>query len=233
MDLKPFLELDLLSIKDSLVPELKRFCKANFNVEEIFTRASELKYTNEIKSYFTEQLREPDDEFVRFMCAHIYEGYKNAQVIERFRPIVKTALNHLINEMMNERITSALKTSEETVEPPPATEAANTEPEAESKSAIVTTEDEMQGFYIIRAILANEFDIEKITYKDTVHYFSVLYNDMPTRWICRLRINESKIVLSLPNDETRAEDRIELDTLNDIYKHKDRLLASARRFFNG
>jgi hypothetical protein len=109
MDLKPFLEVDLLSLKDTQIPELKQFCKANFDAELLFSHASELKYSNEIKRYFGEQLNAPSDDFVNFMLAHIYGGRKTQAIVEKFRPLVKKSLNNMISEMMNEKITSALK----------------------------------------------------------------------------------------------------------------------------
>ena len=35
MDLVPFLEIDMLNLKDSSINELKKFCKANFDKEKI------------------------------------------------------------------------------------------------------------------------------------------------------------------------------------------------------
>lgn len=228
MDLSPFLELDILNIKEGLVPELKRFSKANFDAGEIFSRASELKYTNEIKSYFSEQLRDPSDEFVKFMLSHAYDGMKTAAVVERFRPVVKTALNDLIGEMMNDRITSALKKDSA-----PVPEEAAVAPQIDESAAynqVVTTEEEIQAFFIVKAILAGNFDISRITYKDTISYFAILYDGMVTKWICRLRLNGGKKYICLP-DESGKEARHELSGLDDIYRFKDGLLASAKRFF--
>ena len=231
MDLKPFLELDLLDLKEPLVPELKRFCKNNFDATEIFSRASELKYSNELKAYFSGQLRDPDDEFLKFMIAQCYDGVRTAQVVERFRPIVKASLNSLIGEMMNDRITSALKSdATPIVEPDPgANVELDTDESDAARSFVVTTEEEMQAFYIVKAILASEVDISMITFKDTVHYFSVLYNDMPTRWICRLRLRENRKQISLP-DESGREARLELLSIDDIFNYKDALIDSAKRF---
>ena len=232
MDLTPFLELDILNIKEALVPELKRFSKANFDAGEIFSRASELKYSGEIKAYFINQLRDPDDEFVRFMLSHAYDGVKTAAVIDKFRPVVKTALNSLIGEMMNERITSALKNdSTPAPETPPEVDAPSGPEPVSSRSQIVTTEEEIQAFYITKAILAESVDIALVTYKDTQNYFSVLYNDMPTRWICRFSLSERVKYLGLP-DDSGTEVRHELVGIDDIYKFKDELISSAKRFFD-
>jgi hypothetical protein len=48
MDAKPFLELDLLDIKEPLVEEVKKFSKSAFELDNILVTASELKYMREI-----------------------------------------------------------------------------------------------------------------------------------------------------------------------------------------
>jgi hypothetical protein len=227
MDSAPFLELDLLRFRDTIVPELKRFCKSEFKSDEIFDRASELKYSNDIKKYFAEQLMNPSDDFVRDMLtlSKTYEKMKTAVIIEKFKPIVKTALNSFINETMNDRISSALN-------PPQKVTADESEvvEEPETKSKIVTTEDELQAFYIIKAILGGEYDISKITYKDTQNYFAVLYSGMVTKWICRLRLG-TKSSIAFPVGSKGEEERQPIDSIDDIYKFKDRLFAAADRYY--
>lgn len=49
MDKDPFLSINILDIQENQVPELKKFCKAEFDVDSIFSTASELKYANEFK----------------------------------------------------------------------------------------------------------------------------------------------------------------------------------------
>jgi len=228
MDLTPFLELDLLKIKDAIIPELKRFCKSNFNAEEISSRASELKYSNEIKAYFSEQLKEPSDEFVKFMMSSAYEGKKNAAVVEKFRPIVKTSLNSLISEMMSDRITTALKNdSKATEESTNESSAAPVEEPQQSQSA--PTDDEFLAFKIVKAVLAEQMSVDEITHKKTTNYFAILYNDAPSRWVCRLRIGGNKDYIGLPDDEGK-EARSPIASINDIYSFKDAIIAAAKRF---
>lgn len=95
MDNKPFLEINILDIKENLVGELKKFHKSNFNIQEIFDTASELKYSYEIKHLFAQDLQSPTDDLIKYFLSNIYSGLKTQNVIERFRPIVKKALNHI------------------------------------------------------------------------------------------------------------------------------------------
>ncbi len=48
MDEKPFLEFDITEIKDQQIEELKKFHKSYFDLANILSSASELKYTNEV-----------------------------------------------------------------------------------------------------------------------------------------------------------------------------------------
>ena len=65
MDSAPFLEIDILNLKEKSIEELKRFKKDEFAIKEILDSASELKYRSMIKKVLAEQLNEPSDQFVR------------------------------------------------------------------------------------------------------------------------------------------------------------------------
>ena len=234
MDETPFLEMDILNIKESLVPELKRFCKSNFDEAEIFNRASELKYSNEIKKYFTEQLASPSDDFVRFMINCCFKGTKTSPVVEKFRPIVKTSLNSLISEMMNDRITTALKSEiVAKAEPEPESETEpvleSDEAESETQEEILPTEDEFLAYKIIKAILIEHINASHVTYKDTTRYFAVLYKGMPSRWICRFRLGDRKSYIGLPDAEGK-ETLHPIQSVDDIYGFKDQIVEAAKRF---
>ena len=76
MDLVPFLEINMLSIKDSSISELKKFCKDNFDKDKIFSTAEELKYSSLIKNILSSEFENPSEEFVRFILSGIYEWQK-------------------------------------------------------------------------------------------------------------------------------------------------------------
>jgi hypothetical protein len=64
MDTAPFFEFNLLDIRDNQIAELFKFRKDTFNVDNILTTASELKYTREIKQFLEKQWENPSDEFI-------------------------------------------------------------------------------------------------------------------------------------------------------------------------
>ena len=74
MDTKPFLELDMLSLKENAVNQVKAMAKESFNVESLLDSAVELKYTKQIRQIFAEQFENPNEEFVKFFGKQVYEG---------------------------------------------------------------------------------------------------------------------------------------------------------------
>ena len=100
MDLVPFLEINMLQLKDSSINELKKFCKDNFDKDKIFSTAEELKYSSLIKGVLLKEFESPSDDFVRFILTDIYDGQKNQRVIEKFAPVVKRAFSALVNEIV-------------------------------------------------------------------------------------------------------------------------------------
>jgi len=229
MDLKPFFEFDLLDIRENKVAELKKFHKDSFNAEIISSTASELKYINEAKILFTKLQKSPDDAFIKYVLSNIYEGIKTQSIIDRFSDIIKKAFNEFINEFMNDRIISALKTNEDskTVE-----QLITQIPEEIQKvSKIITTEQEMETFYIIKTLLRQYVPHNKITYKDTESYFSILFDNNARKWICRIIIGLNKIILILP-DESKKEVKYILTSIDEIYNYSDKLQEIVSRHIN-
>lgn len=236
MDSDPFLSINVLDIRENQVPELKKFCKSAFDIGSIFSTASELKYAQAFKNVFTSQLAEPSDDFVRFFLQNCYSGQKTSSVIEKFRPILRNALNVLISEMMNDKIKTALGGAGGSVsvaEPKQLAEPAqnaeeSAEPERKTPN-IVTTEEELEAYFIIKNMLADIVPMQDITYKDTESYISILYKANSRKWLCRLRLNGSKKSLILP-DENKREISYPLEDIYQIKTHKDALLQVLNRY---
>ena len=230
MDENPFLTINILDIKDNQVPELKKFCKSEFDIDEIFSTASELKYVQEFKQVFAAQLETPSDEFTKMFLSSCYSGPKTQTVIEKFRPLLRKALLDYISETMNDKIKTALGGSggsvsvpEQKVEETPAAE-----PQQE-KSRIVTTEEELEAYFIIKNLLAEKTDIHNITYKDTESYINMLYKGNTRKWICRLRLTDSQKVLIIP-DENKKEIKHTLKDIYEIQTYKEELEKVLERY---
>ena len=208
-------------MKDSSLNELKKFCKGNFDKEKIFSTAEELKYSSLIKKVLSQQLESPSEDFVRFIISDIYDGQKNQRVIEKFTPIVKKSFSGMINEIVNQKISSAL-TPEDSDEP-------TQEEASEPESKIVTTADELEAYYIIRGMLCEVADVNDIVHRDTESYFGILYKDNNRKPICRINLGTKNKQLLIP-DENKKFERIYIDSLNDLYKYKKQLIEVVKRY---
>lgn len=219
MDKKPFMEINLLDIDEQLIPELKKLTKSSFELDQMLSTASNLKYTREIKAYLENQLINPTPEFTRPIITEVYAGVKTQQVMEQFGPIIKQAFISLINDHINNRLKTAL------VGQPEKTKNAEDEViEKDQKSdGITTTQDEIEGFYITRAILRKIIDVERIHYRDAKSYFAILLDDNNRKTICRLHFNSAsqKYISFLDND--KKEKRHPISGLSDIYNFTDQI----------
>ena len=233
MDTDPFLTINILDIRENQVPELKKFCKSVFDIDAIFSTASTLKYAHEFKEIFAAQLENPTDDFLRLFLQDCYSGQKTQNVLERFRPVLRKALNDYISEMMNDKIKTALggsggtvSASDTTVNDAPAPEA----PAATHKAPeVVTTEEELEAYFIIKNLLSSTVDIHDITYKDTLSYINILYKGNSWKWICRLRLTETQKILIIP-DQDKKEIKYTLNDIYDLSQYKEALTEVLQRY---
>lgn len=230
MDEKPFLEINMLDIKEAQVAELKKFKKSAFNIDEIFNSASQLKYSNEVKNIFSQDLQNPSDGLVKYFLSSVYDGQKTQNVIEKFRPIIKQSLNQFISEMMNDKIKTALGSDDTSVQEDNApVEQPQTIAEPVKENKIVTTEEELEAFFIVKNLLKDIVPINDITYKDNERYMAILINGKTTRWVCRFYFNGGKKYITIP-DGDKKEVRIDVESVYDIENHKDKLVAAVNMY---
>jgi hypothetical protein len=225
MDLTPFLEFDILNIKPNVVSELKKFSKSTFDVESIFSTASELKYSKAIKSLFSNQLKDPTDDFIKYILTGVYDGVKTQNVIDKFRGIVKKALNDYISELMNEKISTALKTDEAAI----STEEQQSLDMPIETSKVNTTDEEIECYYIIKGMLIGAASPNDISYKDNEKYFTLLYKNNIRKTICRINLDTKKKQIMIP-DDNKDFIRYYFESLNDLYNYKDNLIKVVSGF---
>ena len=226
MDSKPFMEFDLLDLQPSLVAELKKLTKPSFDLDEMITSAEELKYTREIRGILVEQLSSPSEDFVRFFAAQLYTGKLTQAIRDRFTEITKRALHQFINERINARLKTALAGPELSVSEESQGQVQPTGVVSDDDAEkIVTTEKELEGFYIVKGILREVVEPDRVAARDTQSYFGILLDDNNRKPICRLHFNRSQKYLGII-DENKKEDRIPIDRLQEIYQYADRLKAT-------
>jgi len=217
MDEKPFMVFDFNTIEESLIPELQKLSKNRFDIDKTLSAASELKYTRAIKKIFAEEAVNPSEEFMRHFASKVYSGKLMPSVKEKFTDLVKKAINLHINEAINDRLKNAMVEEEPSV--------IETEEHTDEKTTlkIVTTDDERDGYYIIKSILREVVSPERVIMRDTQSYCGVLLDDNNRKPLCRLRFNGKQYYLGLIVDNDKNEEKVALDSLDDIFKHGEAL----------
>ena len=228
MDETPFLEFDIAEIKENQIEELKKFHKSYFDVENIINSATELKFTNSVKGIFANELKNPSDEFLRLFISKVYTGKITAKVLTDFSELVKKSINHVISDMITERFKFAIDAEEASLTLEPSVIDTVSPPISEADK-IITTEEELEGFMIIKTICRQKVSINRIIYRDAQSYFSVLLDDNNRKPICRLYFNSaSKKYISFI-DTDKKETKHEINTLDDIFGFSELLLETVER----
>jgi hypothetical protein len=226
MDEKPFLEIDFMDLKNNQIEELKKFHKAYFDLDNILNSANELKYTGELKSILGKEFANPSPELVKLLAKQVYDGIITQKLLEQFTTLVKKSIANHINDIINERLKTALKA--ETVEENKQEQEEVTNPIPEDK--IVTTEEEMEAFFIIKAILRPKITPDRIIYRDAQSYFSIIVDDNNRKPICRLYLNSptNKQIAFVGDD--KKEIKYKIQSLDEIYNYSEQLLNIAEKY---
>lgn len=250
MDEKPFMVINMLDLSDGLIEQLKKFHKSYYDVDNILSTAQELKYTTQLKSVLLNEIFSPADDFVRSIAKKVYSGVINQKVLDQFRPLVANAIENIINDRISDRLGLAMKSSTE-IAVAPAEKATPLNPSSEQSVAesshplpsgivaideekgIVTTQDEIEGFLIVKAILRPIVDISRVTYRDAQTYFAILLDDNNRRPICRLRFNAKTVKYIGLFDAERNETKVEIKSLDDIYNYAEQLRDTVSNYCKG
>ncbi len=236
MDDKPFLEIDLRDLKDADLEQLGKLSKDAFDLEDVLNSASDLKYLREIRQVLERQFDEPDEAFVRFLFNQTRASGRFTQSARaRFSQLVKTALAQLVSDRVSDRLRAALaqeeilETGPETAKGDDADDEAGDGDHAADTNGIVTTEEELESFRIVRAILRRDIDPSRIGYKDSKSRFTVVLDGSRFKPICRLYLNRSVWYIGTL-DEGRQEHKHRIEALEDIYRYADALIETAKRY---
>jgi hypothetical protein len=242
MDEKPFLVLDLAAIDATLLPELAKLTRESFDLDSVMNAAGELKYIGQIKRALAAEFRTPSHEWIKFFASRVYEKNVTSKVREQFETLVPKASAQFLNEQVNERLKTALgddaATSVTVVAPAPErttnvtiseTTSPDSSEDAGSTKLLVTTDEEIEGFQIVRAIVCSEVGVDRVAARDTQTYFGVLLDDNNRKPIARLWFNRGQKYLGV-FDESKQETRLPIDAPQDIYNHADALRKTVANY---
>ncbi|SKB96031.1 hypothetical protein SAMN05660226_04016 [Parapedobacter luteus] len=223
MDEKPFFEFKITDIKDNEIAELRKFHKSVFDLDNISSTASELKYFNELKILVTSEIQNPSEEFVRYFAKQAYPSLVTVKVLEQFTPLVKRVFSQIINDQISERLKSALKKETEESESPA--------PAQEPESLVVTTQDEIDGYLIVKSILRKEIEVGRVFMRDNQSYCGILLDDNNRKPICRFYFTPNRMRIGL-FDKEKKETKHDIERLDDIYSYSEAILQTVNNYLS-
>ncbi|MCA1907806.1 MAG: type I restriction enzyme HsdR N-terminal domain-containing protein [Magnetospirillum sp.] len=235
MDAKPFFEFDMLNYRPAQIEELKKFVIGNFDVTTILETASDLKYGSLLMREIANEIDAPSDEVMRLLIGRVYDGKLTSNVLAKFGPLVQKAMKDTVRELVNQRLSSAMDDTAKIALPVTPSEmikldaSAVVETPADSTRElddIVTTQEEIDGYQIVRAIVREVVKVERVIMRDAKSYCAILLDDNNRKPLCRLHLNRGVKYLGL-FDEGKNEERVRIESLDDIFAYANRLKATA------
>ncbi|MCM2455126.1 restriction endonuclease [Rhizobium sp. CG4] len=220
LDTRPFFVFDVTDFNSGIVNELRKFEKSAFDVDAILATAERLKYTSGIKQVISKLIEEPSEEFVRIVSAGVYDGRMTAQVREMLTGVARTAFREVIMDTVKNRLSSALADTEEVIE--------KIDAPVEDEPEIVTTEEEREGYMIVKAIVRDTISPTRVIMRDQKSYCGILIDNNNRKPLARLHFNRSIKYIGVFDGET--EERLIIDSLDQIYEYSDRLRSTAKRY---
>jgi predicted type IV restriction endonuclease len=169
----PFLSFNIESIDQWTLDRLAAFHRNNFNLNDFRAIAEEYYFIEQFENALTEELITPSNDVLKSIYRRM--GGK------RFDEKVETKLKDLFNSFSLQGAVDRLRESES----------------RNSKLGIVTTQEELTAFSVIRTILATSGkfkanQIDRISYRDFKGHFSIIVDDSQTKSICTLVLSGKK-----------------------------------------
>ncbi|MEQ8771172.1 MAG: type I restriction endonuclease [Phycisphaerales bacterium] len=229
LDTSPFYVLSLDKLSKDAADRLAQFSKENFNLDMVLADAEKMRIKNAIRAHFIREMEQPSDSFVRHFTDPLHDGQMRQSVIEHYRPMVKAAISDHISASVESRLQGAIRTNRGDGPPPPDLSTEPDRPSADAPSTeedgVTTTVEELNGFYVVKAILREQVAASRITARDVKSYFGILLDDNNRKPICRLWFNRSQKYLGV-FDADKKEDRIPVANVDDLFQHADRIRDS-------
>ncbi len=239
MDQTPFLQVDLSSLESGIHRNLRHFAKDTFDVEEACEAAANLKYIHGMQDFLEAAYVDPPDEFVRMMARNVYKGPITPQRREKFAHLTKVAFQGFVNDRVSNTLKKASDIASHLAEEDLDIDddGQHQESPPNEEKGIITTAEEIEAYEIVKALVSDVVDPERVHIRDSKRYCAVLMDDTRLQQICRLHLHSSTTkyitIMTGERDERgrQASVRYDIDQINDIVSYQNerfRLLVRDR-----
>jgi len=191
MDPTPFLDVDLTSLKPPEIEALRMFHKLDMSSEKIQALAEEMVYFNALTRFISAQLRDPSENFVRYVAGEVQSfGRVTQRVVDRITPILRKAIQSAIVENVARSFEPGAPSPQPVqpvpAPPPVAVHDATVEP---SSPDIVTTEEEIQCMGLIEQWVHVAHPNAPVVGRDSRTYYAVHQGNV-RKWFVRFNMQK-------------------------------------------
>lgn len=215
MDDRPFFTFNLDQYGSTDLRSLAAFQRSDFDLDRIVSHAGALKLQSEVTAELKRDFAAPSDELVRLIAGRLHNGRLTEAVRERFRSAITQSIASLIRDGVQERLENAIN------------QGAGPQPDvledAQPSGEMETSQDEIDGFNIIRAICASKVSPDRIMMRDAKSYCAILLDDNNRKTIARMHFNSpTSRYVGLFTAKEEAREAVAGPV--DIYKHSKAIL---------
>lgn len=218
MDSKPFFSFDILEYNSGTLAELAKFAKHEFDVDAILAQAERLKYVSAAQRLISDWFDQPPEALVKLVSNEIYEGQFRSPAKEMLAKVVSDAIKEIIRDRLTSRISTVLADPTE----------APKDRELADASRVVTTEEEIEGYLLIKTLLRGQIASERVAMRDAKSYCAVLLDDNNRKPLVRLHFNRSQKYVGLFDGD--QEERVAIESLDDMLDMRERVQAAAAKY---
>ena len=206
MDMEPFLKVDVINDNLSV---LEMFSREKFSEDKILGFVEELKYRTAIRDKLLSEFSYPSDEFVTLIAKQVYSGKLMHDKRKKFKRLIGKEMDSILSNVVVDY--------------------------RERDNPVITTPEEIEGFYIVKSILSEIIDPDRIAIRDRQSYCAILLDDNQNYTICRLYFNDlDNLAIALFDSMQKAkngskiEEKIAISKVSEIYDFRGRLLKTVR-----
>ena len=203
----PFFEFDLSNYSNQDLEILTMFFRNVIDVNSILEEASEIYFLESFDEAFYELFSNPTDDLIKLIYSAMGGKRINDKVSNKIKDLVNgSSLNTVARRLIKEE-------------------------SSKSNLGIITTEDEIKAYNVIKTIMAmsskfNNSDLERIGYRDLKGAFLILFDDNQKKRVCSLVFKDTSKVIEIDNERFLIDEV----SVASITKLKKQLVDSALKY---
>ena len=200
----PFFVFDLSKYESTDLDLLALFYKQSIDINQILLEAEEVHFIESFDNALLKTLSEPSTDLVKLIFKNM-GGKRISESIEK-------QISDLINSISIKNALDKIITKESST----------------SNSGIITTEEEIKAYNVIKTIMAmssrfKNADLDRVGYKDFKGSFKILVDNKQTKSICSVVLGRNKKIIEINNIRHELEDL----SISSLTKHKKELVQAA------